>query len=414
LLASAGLAVASGSNAETIAIVHAKAWTLTGDTALDDATIVATDGRIVAVAAGAAPPQGARIIDASGRIVTPALVHPAGSLGLVEVSAAAETVDHAAKTGAPGLSFDVHYAINSNSLLIQLARADGVARAVSMPTASAAPPFSGLGALLHLTESVDVLEQARIGLFATIGNRSASASVGSRAALWQILRLALDTAQSNLAQDATPTTRPPDTLALEPVLAGTTPLAITTHRASDIRQAIAIARDYPLRVIVIGGAEAWMAARELAAAKIPVVLDPMESLPYTFDQLGARLDNAALLDEAGVKVAMSLGGIQSYNAGTALREGAGIAVANGLPYVKGLRAITATPAEIWGVGDRAGTLAPGKEADLVVWSGDPLEPATWPIAVLIGGHEISLATHQTELRDRYLPQIRATGARDTP
>jgi imidazolonepropionase-like amidohydrolase len=406
----AALIAASATHADSLAIVHAQAWTMTGESPLEDATIVATDGRIVSIAAGAAAPEGARIVDAGGKPVTPGLMNPATSLGLVEVSAASETVDHAAKgTGAPGLDFDIQYAINSNSLLIQLARADGLVRAITMPTGSTAPPFNGLGALLHLDERPSVLEKARVGLFATIGNRSASASVDSRAAQWQMLRLALETAQKNLAAEANATNRPPETLALRPVLAGRTPLAIATHRVSDIRQAIALARDFSLRVVVIGGAEAWMAAQELAAAKIPVVLDPMENLPSSFDQLGSRLDNAALLDTAGVKVAFSIGGVQSYNAGASLREGAGLAVANGLPWLKGLRAITTTPAEIWGVADRYGTIEAGREADLVVWNGDPLEPASWPVTVLIGGREISLVTRQTELRDRYLLSIRRKG-----
>jgi imidazolonepropionase-like amidohydrolase len=102
---------------------------------------------------------------------------------------------------------------------------------------------------------------------------------------------------------------------------------------------------------------------------------------------------------------VNVGGVQSYNAGASIREGAGLAVANGLPYVEGLRAIISAPAAIWGVSDRFGTLEAGKDADVVIWDGDPLEPTTAPIAVLVAGKEVSRITHQSALRDRYLPMI---------
>jgi imidazolonepropionase-like amidohydrolase len=294
--------------------------------------------------------------------------------------------------------------------LIQLARSDGLTRAVSYPVASPVPPFAGLGVLLHLVPEGDIRERARVGVFANINNRSAAASVGSRAAQWQLLRTALETAKTALAAPPTPAPRPPDVQALELVLSGKIPLVLTTNRESDLREAIQLVRDFNVRVVVIGGAQGWRVAGELAAAKIAVILDPLANLPISFDELGARLDNAALLRKAGVTIAMALQGVQSYNAGSSLREGAGLAVANGLPYVEGLRSIISAPAQIWGVADRCGTLEPGRDADLVIWDGDPLEPSSLPTNVFVAGKEVSLATHQTELRDRYLPLIEATRA----
>lgn len=400
-------------HAQTVAIVHARAWTLTTDTALEDATIVVTDGRIVAVGTDAAVPAGARVIDAQGRAVTPGMMHPASQLGLLEVSAAAETVDHTIKPGIPGQAgagFDVQYAVNPNSALIQLARADALTRAVSYPAGSGVPPFGGSAVLLHLLENGEIVERTGLGVFVTIGNRSAAASVGSRAGQWQSLRVALETAKASAAKPASSPTPPappksPDAAALDLVISRKIPLAIATHRASDLRQAAKVSKDYDIRVVVLGGAEAWMVAAELAAAKVAVVLDPTANLPYSFDELGARLDNAALLHRAGVTISFSLGGVQGYNAGSSLREGAGLAVANGLPYIEGLRAIMSAPAQIWGVGDRFGTIAVGMEGDLALWDGDPLEPSTLPVSVLVQGREVSLATHQTRLRDRYLPLL---------
>jgi imidazolonepropionase-like amidohydrolase len=426
-----GSFAALSAQADTVAIVHARAWTLIEDRPIEDATIVIKDGTIVSVASGGTAPSDARVIDAQGRTVTPGLMNAATYLGLVEVGSASETVDHRAKPGGPGAAFDVQYAINPNSALIRLARADGLTRAIAHPSNGGVAPFGGLGALLHLLEDGEVLEQPHIGLFATIGNRSAAASLGSRAAQWQALRTALDNAKAKAAAPATPAgkpgtadSKPPTAVppapgsqspqratdvaaAIELLLSGKIPLAISTNRESDVRQAARLARDYDIRVVIIGGADAWRAADELAAAKVAVVLDPMSNLPQSFDRLAARLDNATLLRKAGVVIAMSLDGVQGYNAGLSLREGAGLAVANGLPYIEALRSIISAPAEIWGVAERYGTLAPGKDGDIVIWDGDPLEPSSLAMTVLVRGREASMVTHQTELRDRYWPRIRA-------
>lgn len=353
LLAGAlALLTAISAQSATLAVVHAKAWTLTADKPVENATVVITDGKVVSVAAGGAAPEGARVIDAKGQTVTPGLMHPATQLGLIEVSGATETADGSVTVGPLGASFDIQYAINRNSALIQLARTDGVTRAISFPGSTFVAPFAGTGALLHLVEAGDPLERAGIGVFAVIGNRSSTGAGGSRAASWKLLRVALDNARAGLAAPPSPATRTPEFAALEPVLSGKIPLAISTNRESDIRQALQLAKDYTLRVVIIGGAEAWLAARELAAAKIPVILDPQANLPSSFDGIGARLDNAALLHKAGVMIATSVvaNGVQlSYNAGLSMREGAGLAVANGLPYIEALKSITTTPAKIWGV-----------------------------------------------------------------
>ena len=401
----------------TVAIIHAKAWTLTEPTPVENATLVMTDGKIISVSSGGSVPDGARVFDAHGRPLTPGLVHPATHLGLLEVSLASDTVDTSTKSTSLGADFDIQYGINANSALVELARADGLTRAISYPGRSGIPPFSGTGALLRLGESGDIVERPGVGVFVVIGNHFAEAGA-SRAAQWELLRHALDDARKALASTAAPTASTAgasartaanavptaEVLALQPVLAGKIPLAITTQRESDIRQAIRLAKDYSIHVVIIGASEAWRVAGELAAAKIPVIVDPQANLPANFDELGARLDNAELLHKAGVTVATAvLSSIhQSYNAGESLREGAGLAVANGLPYIDALRSITAVPAQIWGLEAHCGTLAPGYDADVVVWDGDPLEPSSAPMAVWVAGKEVSLKTRQTELRDRYM------------
>jgi imidazolonepropionase-like amidohydrolase len=399
--------------AETIAIVDAKIYTMTAAAPVENGTIVMSDGRIVDVGANVAVPAGARRIEGRGLVVTPALFNSATQLGLTEVSSVGATNDHGVSEGPLGAAFDIQYALNPRSMLIRQAEADGLGRAVSFPTSSGAAPFAGYGVLLHLGDDA-ILERARFAMFAEVGGQSSARAGGSRSAQWQLIRSALDEARAlrGAAKPGTPRdsafTRL-DLMALKPVVEGEVPLVIDANRESDIHQAIALARDYGIRVVVKGGSEAWRAADELAAAGVPVIIDPSINLPLYFDELGARADNAALLQRAGVLVAfrINLSIHTSFNAGFALREVAGLAVANGMDHHAALAAMTSNPAQIWGVADRGGSLAPGLDADVVLWDGDPLEPLTGIVAVFLRGREVSQSTRQAELRERYRPRTPA-------
>lgn len=413
-LALAATLLASGAQAETLAIVDALAHTISGER-IEGATIVIKDGRIAAIGDDIDVPVDARIIDAEGRIVTPGLMNAGTQLGLVEVSSAADTVDHGVSEGPLGAAFDVQYALNPNSTLLPIARADGLTRALAVPTSTAGAPFNGMAALLVLRDSPNLLARPRAAMVASVGgwNASAESVGGSRSAQWQLLRNALGEARHYREHRRDYTTAAGrdqllnrlDIEALLPVIAGDLPLAIAASRESDIRQAVRLATDDDIRVVVTGGAEAWRAADLLAERKVPVVLNPFDNLPRTFDAVGARLDNAAILVRAGVLVAFSVDGIHaSHNAGSAIREAAGLAVANGLPRAEALRALTVNPARIWGMDDRYGTLERSKDADLVIWDGDPLEPGTRAVQVFVQGEPVSMKTRQTELRDRYHPR----------
>ena len=402
------LLVATPATAETVAVVHARAWTMTMDQPIDNATITIRNGKIVSVAAAAPAPSDARVLDAGGHPVTPALFGAFTQLGLVSVAAASDTDDRGAESGPLGAAFDVRYAVNSNDLAIEEARAAGMARAVVVPTGSAGAPFDGRAALLRLDAADQIVEAGAVAVAVTVDGNARG--IGSRAGSWQLLRNALDEAirYRALPRD----NRPRDQLlnrvdieALGPVVSGVTPLLIRTHREADIRQAIALSRDYRIKVIIAGGSEAWRAAPALAAANIAVILDPLADLPMSYDEIGAHPGNAAILDRAGVHIAFSVSGqgiYLAYSPAQALREGAGVAVAHGLSDVSALRAITRNPAWIWGRGAVSGALEPGQDADLVIWDGDPLEPATAPLLVLARGREVSLVTRQTRLRDRYM------------
>ena len=401
----------ASAHAETIAITGVKVWTNASDAPVPNATIVITDGRIASILSDAAPPATARVLPASGQVVTPALDAAATQIGLVEVAGASDTDDRGVNSGPLGAAFDVSYGVDANALTVQLARAAGVGRALVFPSPAGAGVFAGQGARLNLAGSSDIVERARAAMFLTAGGAAADVVGGSRAAIWGQLRYALEEARN--LRGSSNTFKPRDQLlnhveieALLPVLARRIPLGVVANREADIRQAIAVARDFGVGIVIVGGAEAWRAADLLAARQIPVVLDPLDELPVSFDALGARRDNAALLAKAGVIIGFSVSGqgiYLSYNVGSALREGAGMAVASGLPYAQAIRAITQNAGRIWGDATTRGMLVPGAAADLVIWDGDPLEPATAPAMIFLGGRAVSLQTRQTLLRDRYRP-----------
>jgi imidazolonepropionase-like amidohydrolase len=191
-----------------------------------------------------------------------------------------------------------------------------------------------------------------------------------------------------------------DLEALIPVVTGQEPLIALADRASDIRDVLTLAREEKIKVIISGGDEAWTIAPELARAGVPVLVDPLSDLPVSFSQVHASLQNAARLQAAGVTIAIKSNGLGGFRA-RELRYNAGNAVAHGLPFEAGLAAITINPARMFGVADRVGSLEPGKDADLVIWTGDPLEMLTDATAVFIAGVQQPLETRVEGLAARY-------------
>lgn len=383
--------------ADVLAIVNARAHPVSAPV-VERATVVVRAGRIASVEADGAVPDGARVVNAAGRNLTPALFHPATQIGLSEVGGGQEAV----ASGTTRAGYALHYGVDANAQSVEQARADGVARALLLPSPAGDDVYAGQAALLRLLPATGIVERADgVAQFAYIGTDASRAH--SHAAAWQRLHATLARAADAGAAEADDE----NAAALRQIATGQVPLAVVAHREADIRQAIALAgRLKALRVVLVGGAEAWRAASELAAADIPVVLDPLDALPADYDRIGARHDNAALLHRAGVTIAFTAsaqGIYTSWNAGPSLRLAAGIAAAHGLPDEVALAAITHAPARIWGLDPRIGTLTAGADADLVLWDGDPLEPASAPAAAFVAGREVSLRTRQTLLRDRYLP-----------
>lgn len=394
--------------AATVAIVNAtiltadKAGTLTG------ATLLMRDTKIVAVGRGVAVPPGATVIDGSGKFLTPGMFAPLSALGVVEIDAVGETNDRPSAHKRYGPALDMSDAFNPLSHRIPIARVDGVTRAMVAPTARrGGNVLVGQGAVVSLGSTSAWLVKPRAAMFAAFGEEGASLS-GTRASAVLALREQFEEVR-DAARPARPGREPNldsllsrlDIAAMKPVMAGQVPLVISANRASDILAAIALARRYKLRLVIAGGAEAWLVAPQLAAYRAGVIIDPLLQLPEGFDSLAARSDNASLLAAAGVLVAFSSDQTATYNARN-LRQLAGNAIRFGLDPASALAAITLNPARMYGVDGQLGSLTAGKLADVVLWDGDPFELASYPGAVFIGGERMGDDTRQSALRDKYM------------
>ena len=403
--------------AEVTAITGATVHTVGPAGSIENGTVVFEDGRIVAVGSGVQVPAGATRVDAAGKIVTPGLFTPMGQIGLVEVSAVEGTVDYVQRGDRFSASFDVAGAYNPRSTLVATNRIEGITHALIAPEpnwpdefGNQSKVFSGLASVVNLGDGRDFLVQRGVAVFANFGETGSDLAAGSRAAALMVLRAALDDARAyarNVPAFEQGNTREyslsqADLETLRTVLDGTRPLLVRVNRANDILTILELAADYDIRLIVLGGSEAWMVADRLAQAEVPVVLDALGNLPRDFDHLNARLDAASVLADAGVRFAIGANGsAQNHNARN-ITQSAGIAVANGLDWEDALAAITLVPAQIYGVDSEIGSLEPGKRADLVIWPADPLELTTFPEQVYINGEPIEMVSRQTLLRDRYL------------
>jgi imidazolonepropionase-like amidohydrolase len=405
------VAVAPAARAQTVAITGARVFPVSGPP-LDNATVLIRDGRIVAVGATVAIPADARRIDAAKRWVTPGLVDAMTALGVTEISAVNNTVDVQPR-GREGIaaSFRVWLGLNPSSVLLTPARNDGV---TSVGVAPSGRFISGQAAVIDLvasTTTLDMLRRAPVAMVAyvgPVGGPPQGTGPATRGELIDRLREVLADARAfsrRRAEFERGQTRDfavsrLDLEALIPVVEGRMPLIVQTDKASDIEGALGIAREFGLRLIVAGGAEAWMLADQLAAARVPVLTNATNNIPSSFATLGSRQENAALLRRAGVAVALIGGPSEAFNVRN-IRQEAGNAVAYGMPWEEALRAVTVVPATLLGVADRIGTLEVGKDANLVVWSGDPFEFTTVAEHVFIRGREMTEPSRQDLLMERY-------------
>ncbi len=343
--------------------------------------------------------QACALLDHRGRQITAGLVEARTALGLVEVGMEDRTRDTTwARNHPVHAAMQVADAYNPQSSLIAIARAAGITTAVLAPSGGS---VAGQGAAVDLAgmRQSEALVKSPVALYATIRvEGSRSAALASLRSLFADARLY---ARAGSAFDRNQTralgASAADLEALQPVLNRQVPLVIGADRAADIEALLRFAADQGIQLVIGGGAEAWMLRDLLAAAQVPVIVDPLVYGPGSFDQLHGRAENPALLHEAGVPLIISSG---SSHFARILRFLAGNAVRGGLAHEAALKAITETPAKVFGLNDR-GVIRGGAAANLVVWSGDPLEISTAVTAVYIGGVARSLENRQTRLRDKY-------------
>lgn len=379
--------------------------------------LIGRDGRIQAVGPALPPPADARVIDASGKVITPGLVDAYTRLGLVGVVAVAGTKDDDAGGDPVRAAFQAADGFNPANVALAVARAQGLTSVVAAPTGGL---VAGQSTWVDLAGpwGDGVVVPGPVAMHLALGEGAVPQTGTSRGALLLAVRELFDDVRFYRDHKAlfdenrsrTLAASRLDLEALAPVIEGRLPVAAVVRRASDILAFLDLARAQGLRPVVLGGNEAWMVAPRLAAERVPVVIQPLENLPALFESLGSRSDNAALLHAAGVPVVVSTFHALQYkhDVGT-LRQLAGNAVRAGLPWDAALRAVTLEPATLFGRAD-IGALEPGRRADLVVWSGDPFELSTAAEAVYVGGREMPLRSRQTRLLERY----RTLPRRDTP
>ncbi|MET0289790.1 MAG: amidohydrolase family protein [Pseudoxanthomonas sp.] len=395
-------AAALPATAQDVLIRQATVHTAGSRGTLQNTDVLVQGGVIRAIGSGLAAPAGATVVEAGGKPLTPALFGGISEIGVEEVSGEDSTVDSAVSLEHDQPirpEFDVTLAFNPDSVVIPVARVEGIGFTLVAAT-SGASFVAGQGGVMRLDGSADPVGPH--ALFVRLGTGATKFSGTSRAAQWMLLDQLVAEARGRVPADSphallTPTGR----AVLARYLAGEGRVVVLVNRAADIRRLLRWSAKEKVRIAIAGAAEGWRVAPELASAKVPVFVDAFADLPADFDQIGATLENAARLRKAGVDVSFMLSGDSTPNA-RKLRQGAGIAVANGLAWEDGLAGLTRVPAQVLGVADRIGTIEVGKTADMTLWSGDPLDVINTAQQLWLGGRAIPMRSRQTELRDRYL------------
>ena len=407
LAAAAVVGFAASALAQPVAIVGGKVYPVSGPP-MENATILIDNGAIKEVGANVSIPAGATRIDAKGKWVTPGLIYAASGLGVVEIGAVPEANDASAKGDrSVAASFRVWEGLNPSTVLWEPARNEGVTSVVVAP--GGRNLISGQAAIVDLSDGSrsDMVRRAPVAMFGQLGS-AAGAGASARGELVQRFRELIgdvrafasrrDAYEAGNSRDLS--ARRADLEAMIPVVEGRLPLVLAVDRAADIEMALDLARELNLKIAILGGAEAWKVSSRLASEKVAVLTGGLDNIPSSFASLGQRQENAGLLAKAGVPLAILGSPGEAFNVRN-IRQEAGSAVAYGLGWDAALRAVTLTVAEQFGVADRVGSLQPGRDANVVVWSGDPFEFATVAEHVFVKGRAVKRPSRQDELTEKY-------------
>jgi imidazolonepropionase-like amidohydrolase len=408
--------IAAPLSAQTVAITGGTVAIGDGSAPIPNGTVVIRDGRIVAAGSGVPVPAGAQVVDAQGKWVAAGIVAGLSSLGLADSDGVEESNDVSAAGSPFAAAIDVSPAINPDGVMVGNERAAGVTRAI-VSSGNRKSIFQGQGAVISLGQNGPTITRARAFQYVELGEDGAQAAGGSRPAAYVALHEALSEAQDYRRSPATfggretgSLIKRPDAQALVAVLDGKEPLLVHVERASDIRSVLALKSAYPqVKLVLVGASEGWMVAREIAAARVPVIAAALADLPEAFERLAATESNVGRMTQAGVPVAISMVDASAPAIERNLKQFAGNLVAiskvpgsAGLDWGKAFATITSKPAQALGLDGEIGSLRPGRRADVVVWSGDPLELASAPVQVYIDGQPQPTVSRQMQLRDRYM------------
>jgi imidazolonepropionase-like amidohydrolase len=362
-------------------------------------------------------PANVTVVQAKGLHLYPGMIDAATVLGLTEVDSARETHDFTEGGDfQPDLRASV--AINPDSELIPVTRANGVTTVLTRPTGSI---IAGQGALINLAgwvpREMTVVDPVALniefpGAFPTMTGDPTLPIIGRAIAKKQReekLRRLRELFKQALAYDEARKASPsravnPRLEALTPYLRGQKPVLIQANRAQEIRDALKFADEFKLKTIISGGLESWKVVDELKKRKVPVIVGPVMTLPQeSYDPYDAPFTCALRLHEAGVPFCIRSSGTSNTRN---LPYEAAMAVSYGLPPEEGLKAVTLYPAKILGVADQLGSVDVGKRANLVLTNGDILQASTQVVALFIDGKPVEPTSKHTRLYDRYRERLK--------
>ena len=387
--------------------------------AIASGTIVFDRGKITAVGVDAPVPTDAEVIDVTGKHVYPGFISANSALGLTEIGAARATVD-VAETGAINPNVRSVSSINPDSELLPVARSNGILTALSVPEGGL---ISGQSAVVRMDgwtpEQMAVRAPAAMHLRwpnLTI-NRDPRAPKSPEDQQKEIdknvkqLRDTFATARAYWHARKTPNAQFKSDLrweAMMPVFDGKLPLFVHATTLAQMEAALAWAKEVQLKIVLVGGRDAWRIAPQLKESDTPVIIGLTTALPRLRDDpYDTSFTTPLRLYEAGVRFCIATNGRDSEAPHERnLPYEASMAASFGLPRDEALKAVTLYPAQIAGVGDQLGSLEPGKAATLIVTNGDALDFPTNVEAAYIDGRKIDLTNRQTRLRDKYQEKYR--------
>ena len=372
-----------------------------GDSAPFIGDIYIKDGKIHSI--GSLNIKASKEIDAQGKIVTPGFIAPMTLIGIVEINSLDVTRDD--ESDYLNMGFSIFRAYNPNSTLIPWNRANGITSAISIPQQTSMP-LAGMGSYFILDGNMNISGSKDMMMLGRIG-----ASSGSRSEDLDLLENLINLGKLAKNRPYEKVIESPiavffelliqDIEALDKVANEGLPLVIKTNRASDIKHLIDIKNKYKLNMILAGVEDAPIVIDELAASEIPVIINPMDNIPDSFDELSSSLELSALLSNAGITVLFDTSRSHNYHL---IRQGAGNAVAYGMDYLDAIAGLSANVANVFDLKDR-GSITKGYYADIAIWESDPLEPASIPSYVFINGIESDLTTRSSRLKDRYIKKL---------